>query len=298
MEDEDHNLWVATASSIIKINESRNTVKEYGTNYGVHKNTFGFADNLQARDGQLFFGDQAGYYAFYPDKLKETNVPPVVSFTAFKLEGKEMLTGAGNVLQAPLWETKEIKLNYDQNVFSFDFMAPYFTNPGGLNYAYKLENYDNEWHSTGTERTARFFSVPPGTYILHVRAAMDDGLSGETSMSIIIMPPWWATWWFRAVSVIVVIIVIYAIIKERSKKLMAENLRLEQRVTERTAQLERSLKDLKSTQSQLIQSEKMASLGELTAGIAHEIQNPLNFVNNFSEVNQEMLRRVARSRRA
>jgi signal transduction histidine kinase len=62
-----------------------------------------------------------------------------------------------------------------------------------------------------------------------------------------------------------------------------------QRQKKARAIIERSYNQLKSTQAQLIQSEKMASLGELTAGIAHEIQNPLNFVNNFSEVNKEMI---------
>jgi len=81
------------------------------------------------------------------------------------------------------------------------------------------------------------------------------------------------------------------ILKEQEKQqiLSNQNELLEQQVSERTAALEQSLNDLQSTQKQLIQSEKMASLGELTAGIAHEIQNPLNFVNNFSEVNKELL---------
>ena len=77
--------------------------------------------------------------------------------------------------------------------------------------------------------------------------------------------------------------------KEKQQLLASQNEILEQQVTERTSELKQSLQELRSTQAQLIQQEKMASLGELTAGIAHEIQNPLNFVNNFSEVNKELL---------
>ncbi len=73
------------------------------------------------------------------------------------------------------------------------------------------------------------------------------------------------------------------------EKISAENLQLRDAVKRRTVELEQKISELRATQTQLIQSEKMASLGELTAGIAHEIQNPLNFVNNFSEVSTELV---------
>lgn len=87
-----------------------------------------------------------------------------------------------------------------------------------------------------------------------------------------------------------------AIHEQQQLDLLQQNLKLEDRVRERTAELTEqkenlqvALSDLKLSQMQLLQKEKMASLGELASGIAHEIQNPLNFVNNFAEINTELL---------
>ncbi len=93
-------------------------------------------------------------------------------------------------------------------------------------------------------------------------------------------------------------VIAFVINRNRAKvKLANEQLNLKnEQIGKQKASLEQALNTLKLTQDQLIQSEKLASLGELTAGIAHEIQNPLNFVNNFSEVSHEMLEEIEHER--
>ncbi len=88
-----------------------------------------------------------------------------------------------------------------------------------------------------------------------------------------------------AAALLILSVLIAFLVYRNYKKVQRANEQLEKQKDE----INQALSDLKKTQSQLIQSEKMASLGELTAGIAHEIQNPLNFVNNFSEINNELI---------
>jgi len=182
-------------------------------------------------------------------------------------------------------------LPYDQNSMNFSFMNPDILGRDKIVYRYILQGEDDTWSEVSARSTTQnYYNLLPGEYTFKVATRGFSGIWSEpASIKFTISPPWWQTWVAYVIFASLLAGFIYLIVQVRSKYLQKENRILEERVSHRTAQLKKSIDDLKNAQSQLVQSEKMASLGELTAGIAHEIQNPLNFVNNFSELSSELI---------
>ncbi|GAF04281.1 ATP-binding protein [Saccharicrinis fermentans] len=170
-------------------------------------------------------------------------------------------------------------LDNKYNSLKINFSACYFESSSQNQYSYMMEGFDNDWSPWSSEPSAVYTNIPHGKLKFKVKAKNVFGtISNIETYSFIVKPAWYQTKWAYISYCLLSILIIALITKLYSHHLMIKNMRLETVVKKRTHELEETIEKLKETQSTLIQQEKMASLGILTAGVAHEINNPLNYI--------------------
>ena len=190
-----------------------------------------------------------------------------------------------------------ISLKQSNNSLRFMYAAPFFEQEDRTVYQTYLEGFDPDWTDWGDNSYKEYTNLATGTYTFRVRAKnLYNVISKEATYTFTILPPWYATWWAFLLYVLCFVGIGYLVYLTQKKRLIAkERERSRERELAQAKEIEKAYENLKATQEQLIQQEKLASLGQLTAGIAHEIKNPLNFVNNFSELSMEYVDEISES---
>ena len=229
-------LWISTNKGITKFDPQKESFKNFTKLDGIQGNEYVINSCYKTRNGKLLFGGVNGFDFFDPkDVVDNSFIPPVV-ITDFQIFNKSIKPWTeDSPLASDISQTKEIVLSYKQSVFSFQFTALNYRTSEKNQYAYMLKGFDETWNYVGTNRTASYTNLNPGTYEFIVKGSNNDGVWNEqgTIITVIIRPPFWATWWFRLFMLIVIAATVNYYIKrakEKRKSLEEMNQKLEMEI--------------------------------------------------------------------
>lgn len=254
LEDNNHDIWISTNDGITKYSLHDNSLRNYNLSDGLQGKGFTRSSCYKSPDGKLYFGGPNGFNVFHPDSLYDNPVNPKIVITGLSIFNKPVKAGEkGSPLKKSIMETDTLWLSYKHSVISIEFAALDFTAPSENQYKYMLVGFDYNWTRTGPLRTATYTNLDPGTYTLKIQASNNDNKwsPDEKTLTIIVAPPFWKTWWFNSLILICIISVILLYIRMRTTRLKAQNKLLEERVRERTFELEETNTLLEEKQEEI-----------------------------------------------
>ena len=290
LKDDNDNFWLSSNSGIIQIKSSE--LESYSVGKQIQARVYDKSDGMkseqcvgaakmfQEEDGTIWVPTIKGLATINPNQSNAILTTPEAYIEKLLAEDNQAFypISANQITVAPEI-SKKIKIDFT----AFDYVAP-----AKVRFKYRLLPFDKEWEYTNKLREITYTNLSPNTYTFEVIAGNHTDVWNEkkASFNFVIKPFFYETWWFYSLCVLTFLSVTYIFYRRRIQQAKRREARLQEMVKERTKEvvrqkqeLEKTFEELKWTQAQVVQSEKMASLGQLTAGIAHEINNPVNFVS-------------------
>ncbi|KAA3614843.1 MAG: hypothetical protein D8M58_10335 [Calditrichaeota bacterium] len=207
--DEQGNLWMSTNNGISKFNPSTFQFRNYSLDDGLQGEEFNGGALYKSDEGEMFFGGIDGFNSFFPSQVVDNNSKPEIVITDLKIFNESVKPDQENSpLKKQISNTKEVILSYWQNDISFEYVGLHYANASRNKYAFKLENYEDEWRNVDNIRIATYTNLDHGEYVFHVKGSNSDGLWNEagTSLKLTILPPWWRTYWAYLCYIIMLIL--------------------------------------------------------------------------------------------